>query len=89
MNTEMCFPGIKGNDALRARLARDIISGSGLAHAYVIEGRPGSGRRTMAKNIAAALCCERAGSGLPLRAVNAPPPQNICRHLPRRYNSHA
>lgn len=41
MNTEMCFPGIKGNDALRARLARDIISGSGLAHAYVIEGRPG------------------------------------------------
>ena len=44
MNTEMCFPGIKGNDALRARLARDIISGSGLAHAYVIEGRPGSGR---------------------------------------------
>ena len=72
MNTEMCFPGIKGNDALRARLARDIISGSGLAHAYVIEGRPGSGRRTMAKNIAAALCCERAGSGLPLPCGECP-----------------
>lgn len=72
MNTEMCFPGIKGNDALRARLARDIISGSGLAHAYVIEGRPGGGRRTMAKNIAAALCCERAGSGLPLPCGECP-----------------
>lgn len=89
MNTEMCFPGIKGNDALRARLARDIISGSGLAHAYVIEGRPGSGRRTMAKTSPPHSAASVREADCRSRAVNAPPAANICRHLPRRYNSHA
>ena len=47
---------IAGNDALRGRLAADILSGS-FAHAYIIEGREGSGRHALAYNLAAALCC--------------------------------
>ena len=57
MEMKNIFPGIRGNDALRTRLARDILSGAGLAHAYIIEGKHGSGRHTLAVNIAAALSC--------------------------------
>ena len=55
---------IIGNDALRARLYSDIKNGS-LAHAYIIEGKPGSGRHTLVKNIIAALACEEKGNALP------------------------
>ncbi|MBQ9079938.1 MAG: hypothetical protein IJY27_02590 [Clostridia bacterium] len=51
------FTNIVGNEALRARLAHDVLSSS-LSHAYIIEGREGSGRRTLALNIAAALSCQ-------------------------------
>ena len=37
------FTNIVGNDALRRRLAEDILA-SRLAHAYIIEGREGSGQ---------------------------------------------
>ncbi len=47
---------IVGNSDLVARISADISEGS-LSHAYIIEGRHGSGRRTLALNIAAALCC--------------------------------
>lgn len=66
MDINKCFPQIRGNAALRMRISRDITSDGGLAHAYIIEGRPGSGRRTLAVNIAAALCCERASKDAPL-----------------------
>lgn len=56
---------IVGNDALRQRLAADILSNS-FAHAYIIEGREGSGRHTLAYNLAAALCCSgRNGDTFP------------------------
>lgn len=55
---------IIGNEALRARLYSDIKSGS-LAHAYIIEGKRGSGRHTLVKNIIAALACEGDGDALP------------------------
>lgn len=59
------FTNIVGNDALRHRLAMDVLSGS-LSHAYIIEGREGSGRRTLALNLAAALSCtERGGERFP------------------------
>lgn len=59
------FTNIAGNDALRKRLAREILSGS-LPHAFIIEGHTGSGRRTLALNIAAALSCEaRDGEAFP------------------------
>ena len=72
MEADRCFPQIKGNSALRVRIAGDIMSAGGLAHAYIIEGRLGSGRRTLAKNIAAALCCDRAGTNAPLPCGECP-----------------
>ncbi len=60
------MPKIAENDALRRRLCDDIISGK-LAHAYVIEGAVGSGRHTLALNIAKAAACEnKSVDGLPL-----------------------
>ncbi|NLW73329.1 MAG: hypothetical protein GX057_00300 [Clostridiales bacterium] len=50
------FGNIAGNAALRRRLAAEIKSGS-FPHAYIIEGEEGSGRRTLARSIAAALSC--------------------------------
>lgn len=59
------FTNIVGNTALRHRLAADILGG-GLSHAYIIEGREGSGRRTLALNLAAALSCtDREGERFP------------------------
>lgn len=59
------FTDIVGNTALRHRLATDILSGS-LSHAYIIEGCEGSGRRTLALNLAAALSCtDRDGERFP------------------------
>ena len=48
---------IAGNRKLCSRLASDISSGS-LSHAYIIEGANGSGRKTIALNVAAATACE-------------------------------
>ena len=47
---------IVGNDALKKRLSADIAA-SALAHAYIIEGRKGCGKHTVALSIAAALNC--------------------------------
>ena len=51
------LPAIIGNDSLKARLGKDISSGR-LSHAYIIEGKKGSGRHTIAKNIIAAIECD-------------------------------
>lgn len=59
------MPEITGNQALIARLSEDILSGR-LAHAYIIEGKKGTGRHLLAKNIAKAIACENsAADGLP------------------------
>lgn len=50
------FPAILKNDSLRNRLAVEIAEGR-FPHAYIISGNPGSGKRTLALNIAAALAC--------------------------------
>ena len=55
---------IVANDALKARLVGDIVN-SKLAHAYIIEGGAGTGRRLLAKDIAAAMACERKNDSLP------------------------
>ena len=52
---------IISNDALCRRLYSDIKGGT-LAHAYIIEGRPGSGRHTLAKTIVSALACKSESS---------------------------
>ncbi len=50
------FPNIRGNAALRRRLG-DAIGSRALSHAYILEGADGSGKRTLATAIAAALAC--------------------------------
>ena len=54
------FTDIVGNESLKDRLAADIRASS-LSHAYIIEGARGSGKHTIARQIAAALSCERRG----------------------------
>lgn len=61
MESANIFPGIVGNRALCKRLWNDISSDR-VAHAYIIEGKHGSGRKTLAKNIAAAISCEHFAS---------------------------
>ena len=56
------FDNIVGNVSLKARLAEDIERSS-LSHAYIVEGKVGSGRRTLAMSLIAALCCQQKDSG--------------------------
>lgn len=49
--------GIVGNTSLLRRLERDIREGN-LSHAYIIDGKSGSGRHTIAMHIASALACQ-------------------------------
>ena len=51
------FPDVLGNDALKARLGKDIADDH-LSHAYIIEGAKGSGRHTVALSVAAAIECK-------------------------------
>ena len=58
------FPALVGNGRLCARLAREIEEGR-LGHAYLLVGTPGSGKHTLARQIAAALACEAEDGSLP------------------------
>lgn len=58
------FPELFGNDAVKERLGRAILSDR-LPHALILSGPEGSGRRTLARLIAAALVCERKGEDVP------------------------
>lgn len=53
----MAFDMLIGNEALRARLHDDILNGR-LSHAYILEGAVGSGRKTLAMALCAALACK-------------------------------
>ena len=55
------FENIAGNGALKEQISRNIVDNT-LSHAYIIEGPAGSGRHTLAYNIAAALSCTGEGS---------------------------
>lgn len=56
------MPQIVGNEALRRRLCDDVRGGT-LSHAYILEGPAGSGKHTVAQQLAAALACERKAEG--------------------------
>lgn len=61
------LPRVWGNDALRERIGNDICTHR-LSHAYILEGRYGMGKHTLALQIAAAqscLCKEDDSSALP------------------------
>ena len=60
------LPRLWGNDALRARFAGDILAGK-LSHAYILEGKYGMGKHTLALQLAAAQSClEKDNDQLPL-----------------------
>ncbi len=50
------LPRLWGNDALRARFGNDILARR-LSHAYILEGKYGIGKHTLALQIAAAQSC--------------------------------
>ncbi len=52
---------IVGNARLREKLSLDILAGK-LAHAFIIEGKRGTGKHTLALNTAAALACSGKGT---------------------------
>ncbi len=69
---KIAFDTLAGNQALRERLGEDILARR-LSHAYIIEGARGSGKHTLALQIAAALACEKkANTALPLPCRTCP-----------------
>ena len=58
----MAFDALIGSEVLRERLATDVSEGK-LSHAYIIEGAHGSGKRTLARELCAALACTDRESG--------------------------
>lgn len=66
------FDNIIGNESLVSRLSEDV-SRSALSHAYIVEGKVGSGRRTLALSMVAALCCEN-------RSADGAVPCGSCKH---------
>ena len=76
-----------GNRELMERLDRDIRAGQ-LSHAYILDGRTGSGRHTIARYICTAIACENRPGQAVSRAADAdqmgffdfdepPPPREI------------
>ncbi len=66
------FEGLFGNEPTKLRFSSAIRNGT-LAHAFLIDGPAGSGKRTLAIEIAAALNCENKSDGtyaLPCRSCN-------------------
>lgn len=60
------FPSIVGNDALCRRIGEEFEGGT-FSHAYILEGAHGSGKHTLALQMAMAAACENKGSAaLPL-----------------------
>ena len=58
---------VVGNEVLLKRLHRDVRSGT-LSHAYILEGRQGSGRHTLARHLCAAIACYNHPNNSPLEA---------------------
>ena len=54
----MRFPGFYGNDSLKMRLS---AAGDRLSHCYILEGPAGSGKKTLAGLLAAAMECTTPG----------------------------
>lgn len=63
---KQAFTDVVGNLALRQRLLDDIMQ-KRLSHAYILEGKAGTGKHTLALRIAASLACLSASNdSLPL-----------------------
>ena len=63
---KQALPRLWGNDALRARFGNDILARR-LSHAYILEGKYGLGKHTLALQLAAAQSClAKDDDGTPL-----------------------
>ena len=59
------FDNILGNTKLKSMLCSYITNGT-MPHAFIIEGAVGSGRKHIAKSIAAAISCkDKSGQSIP------------------------
>ncbi len=76
-----CFSAIVGNDALCRRLASEL-RGDTLSHAYILEGPRGSGKHTLAKEIAMALACRERTGNRPIPCGECP----ACRKIRAGYS---
>lgn len=56
----MRFPDFYGNEGLKQRLSA-ALSGGGLSHCYILTGPQGSGKKTLARLMAAAMECTGQG----------------------------
>ncbi len=56
------FHNLVGNDRIKERLSSDIDDGK-VSHAFIFEGETGSGRHTLALELAAALSCKGKHTG--------------------------
>ncbi len=66
MANRTIFPGLLGNEGLKSTLSADLAAGKH-AHAYILDGPSGSGKRTLARLICQAVLCEnRADARHPL-----------------------
>ena len=68
--------GLFGNDATRKRIGSAIVDGR-MPHAFLISGAAGSGKRTLALEIAKALNCESRGHSDSLPCGRC----NVCRRI--------
>ncbi len=74
------FPCLVANEQLKARLARELTA-EALSHAYILEGAFGTGKHTVALQIAAALACEnKSAPELPLPCGQCPSCKKILSH---------
>ena len=60
--TKKLFPLVYGNEGMKNRIGNAIIDGRA-PHAFLVDGPRGSGKATLAVNIAAALNCEARSDG--------------------------
>jgi DNA polymerase-3 subunit delta' len=71
------FPTLMANDRLKQQLGDRILQDT-VAHAYLIQGEEGSGKRLLAHLLSAAMCCEKRGvDGVPLPCGEC----NTCRKI--------
>ncbi|MBQ2729530.1 MAG: hypothetical protein IJF69_02010 [Clostridia bacterium] len=76
----MDFKEIVGNKSLTALLSSHIRHKT-LSHAYIIEGPEGSGKKTLAKEISKALCCENDIGDIPCQGCRS------CKRINDGYNT--
>ena len=77
VQTREIFPSLLGNEKLKNTLSSDFASGKS-AHAYILDGPSGSGKRTAARLIAQAVLCEnRDDASRPLPCGECP----VCRKI--------